>query len=212
MSSKTFFNKIANQWDEMRTSYFSPQVREKSFDLAKLESGKMAADIGAGTGFITEGLLTRGLDVVVVDQSEEMLKSMQTKFAKYSNVQYKIGNYDNLPIEDSKMDYVFASMFLHHVEEPLIAIKEMVRILKPNGKLIIADAETHPYDFLKTEHYDVWLGFKKNDLREWLNSSNLVNVIVKDLDERCRVSSKFTPQLADINLLVGYGEKFDRLS
>lgn len=207
MSSKTFFNEIANQWDEMRTSYFSPQVREKSFDLAKLEAGKTAADIGAGTGFITEGLLDRNLDIVVVDQSEEMLKSMQTKFAKYSNVQYKIGNYDSLPIEDNKMDYVFASMFLHHVEEPLIAIKEMVRVLKPGGKLIIADAEDHPYNFLKTEHYDVWLGFKKSELKEWLILSNLTNVAVKDLDERCKVASKLTPQVADINLLVGYGEK-----
>lgn len=207
MSSKAFFNEIANQWDEMRTSYFSSQVREKSFDIAKLEAGKTAADIGAGTGFITEGLLKRNLNVVVVDQSEEMLKSMQSKFADYDNVEYKLGNYDSLPIEDSAVDYVFASMFLHHVEEPLVAIKEMARILRPGGKLIIADAEEHPYEFLKTEHYDVWLGFKKDELREWLFLANLNNASIKDLDERCIVPSKHTKQVADINILVGYGEK-----
>ncbi|KAF0249619.1 MAG: methylase [bacterium] len=207
MSSKAFFNEIANQWDEMRTSYFSCQVREKAFDIAGLESGKIAADIGAGTGFITEGLVARGIKVVVVDQSEEMIKSMQNKFASYTEIDYKLGNYDRLPIEDNKVDYVFASMFLHHVEEPLVAIKEMVRVLKPGGKLVIADAEEHPYEFLKTEHYDCWLGFKKSDLKEWLLSVALNNVNVKDLEERCTVPSKLTQEIADINILVGYGEK-----
>ena len=112
-----------------------------------------------------------------------------------------------MPIEDNKIDYVFASMFLHHVEEPLVAIKEMVRVLKPGGKLVIADAEEHPYEFLKTEHYDCWLGFKKSDLKEWLVSVALNNVTVKDLEERCTVPSKLTQEIADINILVGYGEK-----
>lgn len=207
MSSKAFFNEIANKWDEMRTSYFSYQVREKCFALANLDAGKMAADIGAGTGFIAEGLLARNLSVVVVDQSEEMLFSMKSKFADYSNVEYKLGNYNNLPIEDNTMDYVFASMFLHHVEEPLVAIKEMARVLRPGGKLIIADAEEHPYEFLKTEHYDAWLGFKKDDLKGWLLLAHLNNISVKDLDERCIVPSKYTQEVADINLLIGYGEK-----
>lgn len=207
MSSKAFFNEIANQWDEMRTSYFSCQVREKAFDIAQLELGKVAADIGAGTGFITEGLVLRNIKVIVVDQSEEMIKSMQKKFATHNEIEYKLGNYDSLPIEDNKVDYVFASMYLHHVDDPLVAIKEMVRILKPGGKIIIADAEEHPYEFLKTEHYDRWLGFNKANLREWLLSTTLSNVVVKDLEERCVVPSKLTQEIADINILVGYGEK-----
>ncbi|MBI4852127.1 MAG: class I SAM-dependent methyltransferase [Acidobacteria bacterium] len=207
MSSKAFFNEIANQWDEMRTSYFSCQVREKAFELAHLEKGKIAADIGAGTGFITEGLLANNLNVIALDQSEEMLSSMQKKFSGYDNIEYKLGSYDQLPIEDSTVDYVFASMFLHHVEEPLVAIKEMARILRPGGKLIIADAEEHPFEFLKTEHYDAWLGFKKTELREWLLAANLNNVDVKDLDEKCIVPSKLTKEIADINILAGYGEK-----
>jgi len=44
--------------------------------------------------------------------------------------------------------YVMANMFLHHVEKPGQAILEMTRILKPGGKLVIADLDRHDYEFL----------------------------------------------------------------
>jgi len=48
-------------------------------------------------------------------------------------------------------------MYLHHVEDPPAAIKEMVRILKPGGKIVITDADEHNYEFLRTEQQDRWL-------------------------------------------------------
>lgn len=80
MDSKDYFNKIAKNWDDMRKGFFSETVREKAFKLSKIEKGKIAADIGAGTGFITQGLIDRGLKVVAFDQSEEMINEMKKKF------------------------------------------------------------------------------------------------------------------------------------
>ena len=49
------------------------------------------------------------------------------------------------------MDYVFANMYLHHVDLPQVAIEEMARVLKPGGKVIITDMDEHDFDFLRKE-------------------------------------------------------------
>jgi 2-polyprenyl-3-methyl-5-hydroxy-6-metoxy-1,4-benzoquinol methylase len=58
-----------SQWDAMREEYFSASVREKAFAVASVQAGRPAADIGAGTGFLAEGLIQQGLRVIAVDQS-----------------------------------------------------------------------------------------------------------------------------------------------
>jgi ubiquinone/menaquinone biosynthesis C-methylase UbiE len=80
MSSKEYFDRVAQQWDRMWESLFLETVRDKTFSTADMQKGKIAADIGAGTGFITEGLIRKGLKVIAVDQSEMMLAEMKKKF------------------------------------------------------------------------------------------------------------------------------------
>lgn len=59
MSSKSFFDQVANQWDEMRKGFFSDRIRDIAINKANIKSGELAADIGAGTGFITEALIKK---------------------------------------------------------------------------------------------------------------------------------------------------------
>jgi len=62
MNSKNFFNQVANQWDEMRKGFFSDRVRDMALNKANVQSGELAADIGAGTGFITEALIKKDIN------------------------------------------------------------------------------------------------------------------------------------------------------
>ena len=206
MSSKQFFNQVAGEWDRMRTNFYSENVREKAFDIVDARPGQLAADVGAGTGFITEGLLRRGLKVIAVDQSEPMLLKMKSKFADCAEVKYLKGEAANLPLPDEAVAYVFANMYLHHVERPASAIKEMARILKPNGRLMITDVDEHGFEFLKTEHHDRWLGFKRADLTEWLIAAGLGNVVVADIHEECRVQSA-SGDLALMSIFAASGKK-----
>jgi len=57
MSSSEYFKEVANQWDTMRKGFFSEEVREKACDMASVKPGELAADVGAGTGFVTEALI-----------------------------------------------------------------------------------------------------------------------------------------------------------
>ncbi len=76
MESKEYFDKVSSEWDKLRESFFSEVVREKAYAVAGVQAGKIAADIGPGTGFITEGLINRRLRVIAVDQSELMLEEV----------------------------------------------------------------------------------------------------------------------------------------
>lgn len=207
MTSKDYFEKVADQWDRMRRSFFSEKVRKVAVAKADIKAGKLAADIGAGTGFITEELVRNGLKVIAVDQSKAMLEEMKKKFGRFDTIDYRIGEFNNLPIQDETVDYVFANMYLHHVGLPQVAIEEMARILKPGGKVVISDMDEHKFEFLKKEQHDRWLGFKRENIERWFKEAGLKNVKVDCVEEECCADSVECSEKARVSLFVAFGEK-----
>ena len=207
MGSKEYFDDVAERWDRMREDFFPEAVGDKVLSVAAVQTGKIAADIGSGTGFITEGLIRKGLHVIAVDQSEAMLAEMRRKFSSTAGIDFRIGDGEKLPIPDKAADYVFANMYLHHVEFPLKVIKEMVRILRLGGKLVITDLDEHTFEFLKTEQHDCWMGFKRENIRKWFAEAGLKNVIVDCVGEDCCAQSSRGDEYASISIFVASGEK-----
>jgi ubiquinone/menaquinone biosynthesis C-methylase UbiE len=207
MSSIKYFERVAEKWDRMQQSFFSNKVRDAALAAAGVGKGKLAADLGAGTGFITEGLLHAGLKVIAVDQSESMLAEMKKKFANMESIDYRLGESGNLPIEDNSLDYVFCNMYLHHVEFPLRSIKEMTRVLKSGGKVVITDMDEHEFEFLQKEQYDRWLGFKREDIEHWYIDAGLINVNVDCLGQNCCADSELSSERASVSLFIAFGEK-----
>ncbi|MBI4787395.1 MAG: methyltransferase domain-containing protein [Chloroflexi bacterium] len=204
MSSKAYFDKVANQWDQMRTSFFSKEVRDEAYAVAGVRAGESAADIGAGTGFIAEGLRERGLNVIAVDHSEAMLAELRKRF---DGIDCRLGGEDHLPITSAAVDYAFANMYLHHVENPAAAIGEMARTVKPGGKLVITDLDEHTFEFLRTEQYDRWMGFRREDVRRWFEHAGLRNVVVDCVGANCCADSSCGSEHANVSIFVASGEK-----
>lgn len=207
MSSKTYFDQVANQWDSMRQDFFSEVVREKAYEAAGIEEGRIAGDIGAGTGFITEGLVQRGLKVIAVDQSQEMLDRMKAKYSCFNSIEYRTGESENLPIKDNSLDYTFANMYIHHVESPKAAIAEMARVLKPGGKLVVTDLDEHSHEFLRLEQFDRWMGFKRVDVKKWFLDAGLKDVVVDCVGGNCCATSGCGSESASISIFIAYGIK-----
>jgi ubiquinone/menaquinone biosynthesis C-methylase UbiE len=207
MSSKDYFDTVASQWDAMRQSFFSENVREKAYRVAQVQPGKLAADLGAGSGFITEGLLRKGLRVIAVDQSEAMRVEAQRKFAGSQGLDYRLGTAEDLPLEDASVDYAFANMYLHHMEDPAGCIREMARILKPGGRLVITDLDEHCYEFLRQEHHDRWMGFSRDDVRGWLQAAGLTEADVDCIGEDCCARSENGSDTAQVSIFVAHGRK-----
>jgi ubiquinone/menaquinone biosynthesis C-methylase UbiE len=205
MKSRDYFDEVAPEWDRLRENFFSSSVREKALTIANVQSGRVAADIGCGTGFITEGLVKRGLKVIAVDGSPAMLAQMRQKFSGQGSIDYRLGEAGSLPIPDDAVDYAFANMYLHHVEDPQHAIFEMARIIKPGGILVITDLDQHCNEFLRREHNDRWMGFVRDDILRWLHEADLRDVSVGCVGENCCATSSCGSKRAEISIFVASG-------
>lgn len=206
MDSKTYFNHVASTRNEMPATFFSTRIRDLVLGVAEIQKGCQAADIGAGTGFLTEALIGAETHVIAIDQSEKMLEKLNQKFASIGSVDLRLGDAEQLPVPDHSIDRVFANMYLHHVEYPGLAIKEMKRILKPGGRLVITDLEKHDYEFLKMEHHDRWPGFYRSDIRHWLKISGFSNIIIGTVSsERCHAMSGSYNEKTEVNIFLATG-------
>ncbi len=205
MSGEKYFDQVAAEWDRLRASFFSEKVREKAFAVAGVEPGRIAADVGAGTGFITEGLVRKGVQVIAVEPSAGMLQQLRAKLDGRGEIDFRMGEVEALPIEDQTVDYVFANMVLHHVPSPPAAVKEMARILRPGGKLVVTDMDEHSFEFLRQEQHDLWLGFKRVDVRRWFEEAGLADVVVDCVGENCCAESTSGDEVASVSLFVASG-------
>ncbi len=122
----------------------------------------------------------------------KMLAVARDKLQAFSNLEFREADSLALPLPESSVDAVFANMYLHHTPEPLTAIQEMARILRPGGRLVITDMDAHPYDWFKEEMADVWQGFERSQVHAWFEEAGLVNVIVDDTQQTCQATAQQT--------------------
>jgi len=203
--SRTYFDALGGEWDRLRAEFFPEAVREKALDAAGVRSGAIAVDVGAGTGFVTMGLVARGLRVIAVDESPVMLDALSRKHPPGAGViDCRTGRADRLPIADEAADYCFANMLLHHVETPLVAIREMARVVRPGGRVVVTDLDAHDHDFLRAEHHDRWLGFAREDIRRWFQAAGLSDVRIESAGEDCCATS-CDGRAAAVTIFLGMG-------
>ena len=207
MHERGYFDEIAPRWDDMRRTYFSEMVRDRALSQARVHPGKLAVDVGVGTGFIAEGLIGHDVEVLAIDESLPMLQVLTRKAFGAAGLHCCIGNAERLPVRTGAVDYVFANMCLHHVAHPAAAIGEMARILKKGGTLIITDLDEHAFVFLTEERTDRWMGFRREDMRTWFAEAGLKDIVVGDTGERASVPSDSTDDCADISIFIGRGTK-----
>ena len=212
-ASSEYFEKVAGEWDSIRSGYFSEAIRETAIRKAYLRPEMSAADVGAGTGYMAAGLAAQVKHVYVLDGSPAMLEIARKNLSGFANVTYHLADGDSLSLPEASLDAVFANMYLHHTSDPLVAIKEMARLLKPGGRLVIMDMDAHPYNWLKDEMADVWQGFERAQMRVWFEAADLVNIILDSTGQSCSASAQKTSitdaagRKADIDVFVAVGTR-----
>jgi len=183
--SSKYFSQVAGSWDQIRSGYFGQEVREAAIAKAYLRPEMAVADVGAGTGFIAAGLAPLVKRVYLFDGSAAMLEVAKKNLSEFKNVEYHKADGSALPFPEECFEAAFANMYLHHTPDPQAAIKEIVRVMVPGGRLVITDMDSHPYAWLKDEMADRWQGFDRSQIREWFQSAGLVNVIVDCTGQSC---------------------------
>ena len=202
-NTREYFDEVAGKWDEMRRQFFGEGVRRTAIAAAGIGAGDVVIDVGTGTGFLAEAALDAGARVIGIDLSEGMLAQVATRLAGRP-FEGRQSTETSLPLQPGEADAVIANMFLHHAEDPAAAIRAMARALKPGGRLVITDADTHTHEWLRIEQHDRWLGFDRRDITRWFEDAGLEGVSVGDTREICSPTSTCGTQAA-ITIFVARG-------
>ncbi len=204
--AKVYFAEVAAEWDALRTGFFTEQMRDAAIAQADLPETAVVADVGTGTGFVLQGLVGKAAALVGFDESEAMLAVARRNLAAHPHVDLRLAEGQNLPAASHSFDAVFANMYLHHAPDPFAAIQEMARILKPGGKLIITDLDTHTQTWMREAMADRWLGFAREDLRAWYEAAGLTAVTIDCAAGTCDCTAPGGNDIA-LSIFVAIGQK-----
>lgn len=173
--SDEFFATSAGQWDRLRTELFGARTELLPL-LTLLDSGWTVADLGCGTGQLTQAVAPFVGKVIAVDASAAMLRGARARVGDLSNVEIRRGELEALPIDDGTLDAAFLVLVLPYATEPGRVIAEAARALRPGGRLMISDLATHDRSEYRQTLGHQWLGFSDPDVRTWLAEAGMRNV------------------------------------
>ena len=146
--------------------------------LLKLLPPMVIADLGAGEGTLSQLMAQKAKHVIAVDNSDKMVEYGRQLAVEHGlkNLEYRLGDIEEIPIADGEVDLAVFSQALHHAAEPLAALKEAHRILRPGGRVVILDLRQHRFTQARTLYADVWLGFAEVDLVSMLGKAGFRDI------------------------------------
>jgi ubiquinone/menaquinone biosynthesis C-methylase UbiE/biotin operon repressor len=146
--------------------------------LLKLMPPLVIADLGAGEGTISQLMAQRAKSVIAIDNSVKMVEFGAELAKKHgiSNLEYRLGDLEDVPIPSGSVDLAFLSQALHHAAHPEKAIAEAWRILKPGGRVEILDLNRHHFEEAREMYADLWLGFTELEIEKYLKGAGFRNV------------------------------------
>ncbi|MFN7141221.1 MAG: ArsR/SmtB family transcription factor [Limisphaerales bacterium] len=173
---QVYFNQVAGRFDRS----YGPGRSWQAFGhlLLRIIPPITIADLGSGEGLLSELLARRAKRVIAVDNSEKMVSFGVAKAKKNNlkNLEFRLGDLENPPIEAGTVDLVVLSQALHHAASPLEAIQSAFRILKPGGQVMILDLLKHNFEQAHELYGDRWLGFSESDLHRWLEEAGFKKI------------------------------------
>lgn len=173
-NNKYFYNDFAQKFDSKMNKYDLNKRLRIVFDILLHDHdlrNKKILDAGCGTGWFSQLACQKEGDVFSLDTGKNLL----CEVAKKCNSQRVVGDVCNLPFDDGVFDYVISSEVIEHTENPKTAIRELMRVVKPNGVLILTTPNRRWHfaitlaNFLKLRPYQ---GFEN-----WLNEKEIIEAI-----------------------------------
>ncbi|BAZ46927.1 type 11 methyltransferase (plasmid) [Chondrocystis sp. NIES-4102] len=137
---RTQYDRLADIYDLRWRNYI---LNTLTFlrDWEQIEPQDNILDVACGTGEFERLLLERNptQQITGIDISNKMLNVAKEKYQTYPNVEFHQASVHSLPFESDSFDVVVSANAFHYFDNPLVALTEMKRVLKPNGKLVILD-------------------------------------------------------------------------
>lgn len=173
-----FFADAADQWESIRHELYGSRFTADAM-LGLIPSDWTLADLGCGSGILSDELSPFIKQVIGVDNSEPMLIAAQQRTEHATNVDLRKGELTALPIDDASVDATLCVIVLSYIEDAAQAVREMARILRPGGRAVIVDLLAHNRDPFRRQMGQVHSGFTTERLTELFLEAGMRDV-------RCR--------------------------
>jgi ubiquinone/menaquinone biosynthesis C-methylase UbiE len=181
--TRAFFDSVAGRLGRD----YVPGKSWKSFAeaLLRLVPPMTIADLGAGEGSSALLLSKTAKQVIAVDSSAKMVEVGRELAARHgvTNIDYRLGDMEEIPIGSASVDLVFFSQSLHHAQHPDRALAEAARILVPGGRVVVVDLLKHRFEEARDLYADEWLGFSESDLESLLHSAGFTQFETSIVDK-----------------------------
>ncbi len=174
--ARAFFDSVAGRLNRE----YVPGKSWKSLAeaLLRLLPAVTMADLGSGEGGFALLLSRRAKRVIAVDSSARMIDVGREEARRnaIANVDFRLGDMEDLPIGAGEVDLVFFSQSLHHALHPERALAEAARILAPGGRIVILDLARHRFEEARELYADEWLGFPESELEAMLEKAGFTHI------------------------------------
>jgi ubiquinone/menaquinone biosynthesis C-methylase UbiE len=162
-----FFSAAVQEWDRLRAELVGSRLDALAL-LGLLDERWRVGDLGCGTGQVAALLAPFVAQVVAVDESVEMLAAARTRLGDLQNVEVREGALEALPLEDGRLDAAVFFLVLGYLGEPLMALREAVRVVRPGGRLLVVDLAPHEREEYRQRLGHLTLGFGEDVMEAWM--------------------------------------------
>jgi SAM-dependent methyltransferase len=168
-----FFDSAPAVWDRVRTELIGHRTDLLAL-LELLDERWTVGDLGCGTGHVSEAIAQAVGRVIAVDESGPMLTAARKRLAPFQNVELRSGRLEEVPIDTESLDVATMFLVVHYVADPLTVLRDVARVLKPGGRLLIVDFMPHEREEYVSQMGHVWQGLGEEQVREWLEEAGFI--------------------------------------
>ena len=183
-SAEGYFETIAPKWDEIRSHYIAEADVETEIRLlAARQPYEHLVDLGTGSGRMLTLLAGEAKTAIGLDLSQHMLNVARARShdAGLETIDFRHGDIYETRLPAASADLVIVHQVLHFLADPGRAISEAARLLKPGGRLLIADFEHHDLEIMREQYQHRRLGMLDEDMRSWFEIAGLTPDVTRSL-------------------------------